>query len=108
MGEPALEVETGLREGGVRRLEPAPLRVAAELLPALPQGWPNGSVKGLRARGGFEVDIAWQDGKLVSGSVRSLRGEPLTLRVAGTTETVALAAGRTAAWDAASKRWKLR
>ena len=62
-------------EGGMAR--------EIHLLPALPAAWGEGEVRGLRARGGFEVDLRWSGGRLAHGAIRSRRGAPFRLRVRG-------------------------
>jgi len=70
-----------------------------ELLPALPKSWRTGSVHGLRARGGFEVDLAWQEGRLTSATVRSLVGGQGRLRYGQAARDLALRKGETALWS---------
>lgn len=68
------------------------------LLPALPAEWPTGSIAGLRARGGFEVDLAWKDGQLTEATIHSLHGSPLKLRYQDQTQTVPLESGKKYLW----------
>lgn len=53
---------------------------AVHLLPALPDAWREGSIKGLKARGGYEVSIAWKDGKLLSAEILPKENGTLRLR----------------------------
>lgn len=58
------------------------------ILPALPDEWKSGEVKGLRARGGFIVNIAWQDGKVIKLTIRSTLGGNCRIRTYHAMRTV--------------------
>ena len=70
-----------------------------DLLPALPTAWRDGSVKGLRARGGFEVDLVWRGGALERVTLRSSLGRPVQLRSGGQTRALETTAGGTIILD---------
>jgi alpha-L-fucosidase 2 len=70
-----------------------------DLLPALPAAWPTGRVTGLRARGGFEVGLEWQDGTLRLATVRSTWGTTARLRSRAGERMVALKPGEVVTWD---------
>ena len=57
------------------------------LLPALPDAWPTGRVRGLRARGGYEVDIVWSEGRLLEATIQAGQSGGLQVRYADRVET---------------------
>ncbi len=70
-----------------------------QILPALPKAWATGSVRGLRARGGFEIDIVWKDGQLMNTTIHSLNGNSIRLRYGQTTKFVETKKGQTLQWN---------
>ncbi|MEO8180260.1 MAG: glycoside hydrolase N-terminal domain-containing protein [Deltaproteobacteria bacterium] len=68
---------------------------ALSFLPALPTAWPAGSVSGLCARGGFEVELAWRAGGLTLARLRSLRGNRCEARYASRVVQLETVAGET-------------
>jgi alpha-L-fucosidase 2 len=78
-----------------------------ELLPALPKAWPTGSVRGLRARGGFEVDMRWKSGALEGATIRSLLGNECAVRLGEKTVSFSTKAGQSYRLDANLKQTAL-
>ncbi len=68
------------------------------LLPALPGLWKSGSIKGLKARGGFEVDLSWQDSRLLSVEISSVKGGKARLVYGDRVVDVNLKAGERASF----------
>jgi alpha-L-fucosidase 2 len=66
-----------------------------EFLPALPSAWKQGSIRGLKARGNFEIDIEWADGQLVKAVVRAINGGNTTLRYGDISLDIALTKNET-------------
>lgn len=64
------------------------------LLPALPDAWEEGNIKGLCAKGGFDVDITWKDGKLTEAVITSKSGERCNLRYGNETRSFGTKRGK--------------
>src|SRR5690606_24475837 len=72
-----------------------------DILPALPEELSQGKVSGLKARGNFEIDLAWDNHKLTQVSVRSHAGKPLKLRYNGKVVEIPTKKNKTYTFDTA-------
>jgi alpha-L-fucosidase 2 len=90
-------LQSGDPYGAPTSLTPVQTGEAAfvHLLPALPSAFPNGTVSGLRARGGFEVALAWRNGKLTRATLAARESKPLKVRYAGRETEIQAKAGQT-------------
>ena len=68
--------------------------VVLDILPALPAAWPEGAVKGLRARGGFGVDIVWRGGRVTSLRVHAAQAGACVISMNGERRRLTLGAGQ--------------
>jgi len=76
-----------------------------ELLPALPKAWPKGRVTGLRARGGYEVDLTWKDGRLVDATLHNRNGTAVCrVRLGRRVAAVSVPRGQAVTLDADLRR----
>ena len=71
-----------------------------QLLPALPKAWAAGTVKGLCARGGYEVDIEWKEGKLAGAEIRAKVDGECTVRYGEKTAALKIKKGKKVRVDA--------
>ena len=90
--EPAAAIFNTDGNGGIPQIVNTMLLAARpgeiELLPALPQAWPNGKVTGVCARGGFTVDIDWKNGKVVAYRITGTEDRTIKVRTNGEVKTV--------------------
>jgi len=70
-----------------------------ELIPAIPKVWKIGRVEGLRARGGYKVDIEWDNGVLKSATIQSVSGNNVKVRYHNTSVEVTLSPGKSVKLD---------
>jgi len=82
-------------------------RYYIDLLPALPSEWATGEIRGLRARGGFTLDLAWKTGQLSTATIRSEKGGTAKIRYAGRVLELKLTPGQAASLDASLTKAKL-